>query len=122
VDTGAEDAFKEGGGDEAGVSIEVLSESGAGLLGMNEADMYTAFDEVREDGEKGDGSFPPDDVKVLDISGDDPEELLHLGDALMEDLVVEGVIEQELGHKSEERGECLFRRLLDGPGVHPLGL
>ena len=98
VDAGAENTLEEFALQECGIAVKVFTEAGARLLGMKEADGDSSLDEVGKDGQERDVAAPLLDVQVFEVSGDDPEETLSLGDQLLDHAVVDLLVEEEFGH------------------------
>ena len=98
VDARAEDALHLA--PEARIAVEVLPEVGAGLLGVDEADLDAASDEHVEDAQEGHHhpSRPHIDIHVLDVRRAYPEALLGMRDEAADDLVVDFAVGDELVH------------------------
>ncbi len=98
VDARAEDALHPA--PEARIAVEVLPEVGAGLLGVDEADLDAASDEHVKDAQEGHHhpSRPHVDIHVLDVRRAYPEALLGMRDEAADDLVVDFTVGDELVH------------------------
>jgi hypothetical protein len=90
-----EDATEEVALDEVGEAVEVCTKARAGLFGVDESHFDAFADFASEDLEKGYELFAFADVKIFEVSRDEPEKLLRRGHDLLKYGLIGFLVDDE---------------------------